>query len=248
MRRLRPHRLEGASNWWHFDSDAEMATAIADTLVSLLSETLETRGMATLAASSGRSPRALYQVLAEEHKSSVDWTRVTVVQMDEYLGVPTTDPRSNAYQLQSELCEPLRVNQLLTFNGPKGRMRSSPDAYERVIVELGGIDVIVHGIGVNGHLGFNEPCTAFDSPTRQVALAPSTVARARYPGLPTEGFTLGLAVLQAARTAVVIASGSEKQAAIRALMYDAKTIDWPVTALQVHGRCLVFTTDMSFDD
>jgi len=113
--------------------------------------------------------------------------------------------------------------------------------YEAQIDALGGIDLVLHGIGVNGHLAFNEPGCTFDCSARRVCLAPTTRPQAvPLHRRPTEGVTVGLRQLNAARRVILVASGREKRQAIRdALLYPPDP-SCPASILQAHPNVSVY--------
>ncbi|MBI2998494.1 MAG: 6-phosphogluconolactonase, partial [Deltaproteobacteria bacterium] len=108
--------------------------------------------------------------------------------------------------------------------------------------ELGGLDLVVMGVGVNGHIGYNEPGSFFDSRTRVVRLTPGSVARIFTP-LPVDGvrrgLTMGIATILEAREILLLASGPGKRESIKALLEGPETTDMPVTVLRRHPKLTV---------
>lgn len=96
-------------------------------------------------------------------------------------------------------------------------------AHERRLENAGGIDLVVHGVGINGHLGFNEPGSSPQSTGRVVELSDSTRASMFAQSAPFRGVTLGLRVLISAKEAILVASGAHKAEAI------AKTLNGPIS-------------------
>lgn len=126
---------------------------------------------------------------------------------------------------------------------------TNPDAgavtreYDRILASHP-IDLQVLGIGRNGHIGFNEPGTAFDSRTHRVALTPSTItANARFFARPDQvpryAYTMGIASIMAAKRIILLAFGEEKAAAIRASLKGPVTPDVPASVLQRHPNVTV---------
>ena len=214
--------------------------AAARWIVDTLSERLEEAGHACLVPSAGRTPLATYAVLRDRYRDAIDWRRVHLVQMDEYKGLPTDDPRSFADYLRCHLVEPLGIGAFTHFNDADGRLLRSPADYER---DLPPIDLVVHGIGRNGHIGFNEPGAAFTSATREVRLSPSTLGAnftvdADRQACAT-GVTLGLRCLLAARQSLLLAWGVEKADALRRALCDAPSPRCPASGLRLTGRLIV---------
>ena len=109
---------------------------------------------------------------------------------------------------------------------------------EKTLVDWGGIGLQVLGLGPNGHLGFNEPGTAFDAPTRMIQLTPASIqSNARYWGgdldaVPKQGFTLGLATLRNAENTLLLVNGPAKAHILRAALYGPVTPQVPATCLR----------------
>lgn len=168
--------------------------------------------------SAGQSPKGIYRELSKSHRASVPWSRVTLVQMDEWDGIASDDPRSFARELRETLSGPLGMRERL-LDGRRGE--SSVVELEREVLSAGGFALAVHGIGTNGHLGFNEPPDDGTSEARRARLAESTRAAAatRFThGAPEHGLTLGLRSLARAKRTLVVASGTTKVEALRGML------------------------------
>lgn len=199
--------------------DMDLARVGAELVVEALAAALEgTDREIVVTMSAGETPIGIYRALVDHHKNALPWGRVRLVQMDEWLGVGPDDPRSFAHYLRSRLIEPLGLVSTLM----DGRAGAAPTlATEDEVLKKGGFDFALHGIGTNGHLGFNEPPDDGTSRARQTRLAESTrePAEAIFAGtVPTEGLTLGLQSLGHAKKTLVVARGAKKAAAIRAML------------------------------
>ena len=214
-----------------------IAEAAAARVLAALGEALERRGRAVLAPSAGRTPRSTYALLRAAHRHSLDWSRVVLVQMDEYEGVGDRDPSGFAAELRRELVEPLGIGRFLRFHDSDGGLRRPLDAYERAVRALGGIDCALHGVGRNGHVAFNEPGDALADTTRRVLLARST--RVANGVLFTHGVTLGLRVLAEARETVVLMTGTAKRDAAASVLFRPEGLGNPAAALRRCGRVTV---------
>ncbi len=219
---------------------AALSRAAARWIVDTLSDRLKSAGHACLVPSAGRTPLATYAVLRDRYRDAIDWRRVHLVQMDEYKGLAPDDPRSFADYLRRHLVEPLGVGAFTHFNGADGRLLRSPAAYER---DLPPLDLVVHGIGRNGHIGFNEPGAAFTSATRPVRLSPSTLGANFVLDADRQacamGVTLGLRCLLAARQSLLLAWGVEKADALRRALCDTPSSRCPASGLRLTGRLMV---------
>lgn len=215
-------------------------------LVALAARPDPVLGLAT-----GSSPLGLYSSLARrvaEGQISLSGTRGFA--LDEYVGIPLDHPESYASVIRTTVVEPLGLNPAEVFV-PDGRAEDLDGAcadYERRIAAAGGIDVQILGIGENGHIGFNEPTSSFQSRTRVKTLAPSTVAaNARFfenrEEVPIHCLTQGLGTIMDARQIVLVATGQRKAAAIAAAVEGPVSSLWPASILQHHRRVAIIVDE-----
>ena len=219
------------------EQTAAAASAQAFKIIADLAhrDQLHVMGLAT-----GSTPLDLYKLIRE---SDLDFSRASSVNLDEYVGLKPTDPQSYHYFMREHLfkAKPFKASFF-----PDG---TNPDAgavtreYDRILANHP-IDLQVLGIGRNGHIGFNEPGTAFDSRTHRVALTPSTIAAnarffARPDQVPRYAYTMGIASIMAAKRIILLAFGEEKAAAIRASLKGPVTPDVPASVLQRHPHVTV---------
>ena len=197
-----------------------LARAAADAIARALSRTIALQGEAVWTPSAGRTPTLTYRFLRQDHRQSLDWGAVRLVQMDEYLGLPPHHPASLAFYINRHVAEPLGIRDFACFNGDDGTLRMPPERFEQI--HAARIDLAVHGVGRNGHIGFNEPGSSPTSLSRTIMLDASTYEdnfanaadRARF----RSGVTLGLRALLGARDTVVLATGRHKAAAVCAML------------------------------
>ena len=201
--------------------------------------------------SAGGTPTRLYQVLCSEFKESFDWSRIVLCQMDDYVGLPPAHPNSLAYYLFTHIIKPLGIQKYYFLNNSNGPPVYKGLDYEILLQELGGIDVFVHGIGENGHLGFNEPGSSFDSTTRIVKLSESTrKANKRFFGenkVPGQGITMGLSNIFKADTNLVMASGEKKRETIKRMLLNKAGPATPASILQKHKSSYLFLDEKAAD-
>lgn len=205
-------------------------------------------GRACLGVATGQTPLQLYAELARRTRSGdLDLSGAALVALDEYVGLGGDDPRSYAAYVRERIAVPLGVAQANVLV-PDG-LALDPDReaadVERSIVELGGVDVQIAGLGANGHLGFNEPGSAFDSLTRRVQLSERTRHdNARFfdgdlERVPRYAITQGLGTILRARSIVLLVSGAHKAAALRAALYGPVDPEVPASVLQRHPAVTV---------
>ncbi|HZQ23271.1 MAG TPA: sugar phosphate nucleotidyltransferase [Terriglobales bacterium] len=217
-----------------------MSEMAAEAFVETVSNAIASKGKAVISASAGGTPELLYGLLRTRYRSAVDWSKLVFFQMDEYFGLHPSDNQSMAAYLLSRVIEPLGITNFVLL--PNGR-ECDADAlaeHERRLEDAGGLDLVVHGIGRNGHLGFNEPSSAFDSRTRMVELSQSTrQANRRFfsngQETPGYGVTLGLGTMFKARKVMLLASGEAKREAIQRCVWGVCSPDVPASMLQRHS-------------
>ena len=194
-----------------YPSADRASRAAADVLVGWLADAR------TLVVAGGNSPRELYRLVADR-RPAVD--HLNVFTLDEYLGVPVEHPGTCANLLRREVADAWGVP-AERFHWLSSRSEDAAAGiaeHERKLAALGGIDAVVLGLGKNGHLGFNEPGSAPDSPGRVLDLTPTSIAaNAEWFGgeyAPDQGVTLGLGTLLAARRVLLVAFGPAKADAV----------------------------------
>ena len=162
----------------------------------IVGETLRAKPNAKLCLPTGRTPRGMYSELIRlNRRRGIDFSRARIFQLDEYLGLHNSHPASFRSYLWREFLNHVNVRRAnINFIEPD---------YEQVIRAAGGIDLMILGIGVNGHLGFNEPGSSPESRTRAVTLSESTIEGMRHnftpDELPREAITIGLATIMESR-------------------------------------------------
>jgi glucosamine-6-phosphate deaminase len=217
----------------------------ADAVAEALAVRIAAQPDLVLCLPTGSTPRPVYERLPGAlARAGTSLARVRLALLDEYLGLPAGHPIRCDAQLRQQLPESLAAFVTFDVDGPDPVAACA--AYDRAIADLGGLDVVVLGLGANGHVGMNEPGTPPDAATRVIELAPSTMAAARAYGAdppPTHGVTLGLAGILAAREIWLLVSGERKAAILRAALDDPVTTDVPASLLRDHPGLRVIADD-----
>lgn len=218
-----------------FESAEELNRAAAD----LVSGLFAASPRASVVAATGRTPMGLYAELAARRATGLKTGGITAFQLDDYLGLGSTDRRSLFGWMRRSFLVPLGIPDERAVRLPTdGDLDRSCAEFDRAIEARGGLDLAILGLGPNGHLGFNEPPSGPEAPTRIVRLSPATVrANARYWGdaadVPADAVTMGLRQLLTARTVLLIASGRGKREIVRAALEGPVTPEVPASFLQV---------------
>ncbi|OFI46891.1 glucosamine-6-phosphate deaminase [Floricoccus penangensis] len=209
----------------------------------ILSEKMA-NGAKTLGLATGSTPVEFYkQVVA----SDLDFSDMTSVNLDEYVGLDADHEQSYRHFMGEQLfnAKPFKVNYLP--NGKAEDLQAEAKHYDQIIAE-NPIDLQILGIGSNGHIGFNEPGTPFDSTTHIVDLAESTIKdNARFfeneEEVPKKAISMGIASILGAKSIVLMAYGENKADAVAAMVNGEQTEDLPASALQNHDDVYVIVDE-----
>ncbi|SDW11701.1 glucosamine-6-phosphate deaminase [Marininema mesophilum] len=196
----------------------------------------------TLGLATGGTPLGTYRRLVKYHQvEGISFQGVQTFNLDEYVGLGKMHPGSYHSYMETHLFRWIDIDPCQTHlpNGEAVDLKLECARYEELIRSRGGIDIQVLGIGSNGHIGFNEPGTPFDTRTHVVALADSTRrANARYfsgeTDVPYQAITMGIGTILDSRQILLLASGIGKAAAIRHLIEGNKDRQFPASALLDH--------------
>ncbi|MEU6158898.1 glucosamine-6-phosphate deaminase [Streptomyces sp. NPDC047130] len=217
---------------------------IAGTMASLLRRKPD----AVIGVATGSTPLPVYQALAALVRSGgADVSRARIAQLDEYVGLPAGHPESYRSVVRREVLEPLGIAED-AFLGPDGTAADVTAAcadYERALAAAGGVDLQLLGIGTDGHIGFNEPCSSLASRTRIKTLTEQTRAdNARFfdgdvEQVPQHVITQGIGTILDARHLVLLATGAGKAEAVAAAVEGPLAAVCPASALQLHPHATV---------
>ncbi|WP_081234785.1 glucosamine-6-phosphate deaminase [Clavibacter tessellarius] len=226
------------------DDAAGLGSAAADVVQAFLGE--DPAGV--LGVATGSSPEPLYAELGRRHRDRALITDgVSLVALDEYVGLPPGHPQSYLAFVRARIARPLDVPdaRVVVPDGAAADPDEAAAEHERRIRRLGGAGLQIVGIGANGHLGFNEPGSPFDGVSRVVRLAGATRRdNARYFGgdvdaVPTHAITQGIATIMSARRILLVASGERKARALAAALAGPVTERVPASVLQRHPHVTV---------
>jgi len=197
----------------------------------------------TLALPTGSSPLSMYAELVRlNREDDLDFSNVRVFSLDEYLGLAESDPRSFRHYLWARFLGLINVRPANVLLAPSNG--NGGDDYEQAIRAAGGIDLLIAGLGANGHIAFNEPGSSFESRTRCVELAESTLAGMRFhfaeAELPKQAMTMGVATILEARQVVMLVIGEAKQESLHRMLEGPISEAMPASAMRLHGDVTIF--------
>ncbi len=215
----------------------EMSKAAAELII----EIVKNKPDAVLGFATGTSPIGTYQAMIKDHKENgTSYKKVTTVNLDEYVGLKADHNQSYAYFMNSTLFDHIDVDKKNT-NLPCGSacdLQKECDRYNALLAE-NPQDIQVLGIGSNGHIGFNEPNTPFDSVTHLVDLTENTIKdNSRLfnsiDEVPRQALSMGIKNIMQAKSIVMVVSGKNKAEAVKGMVNGEITPLLPASVLQLH--------------
>jgi len=228
--------------------DARSASLLA---ANLIAKEIRTKPSLVLGLATGRTMESVYLELVRFHEEeALDFSLCRTFNLDEYVGLAPNDTHSYRHFMNIHLFNHINIDKRNTHvpNGLARNLGEECQAYENRISDCGGIDLQLLGIGVAGHIGFNEPLSALRSRTREKALSPATIAQnaplfASPDQMPRRGITMGVGTILESRRCLLLATGAEKAAIL------AQAVEGPITAmvsasaLQLHPSCRVIADE-----
>ena len=217
------------------------AAAWADAVAAALTDRLRANPRLRLCLPTGETPAPLYAALAASPDAGL-WAQATVVLLDDYVGLAADDPAAGGPRLRREIVDHVRPAAFVEID-QSGDLESAVRRHDEVARDL---DLAIVGLGLNGHIGFNEPGSTADSPTRVVDLHPDSQQAAEGYGTdasPKRGITIGLARLLEARELWLLVTGERKAEILRAALEGPETPDVPASYLRRHPNWRVMADD-----
>lgn len=222
----------------------ELSQQAAAQIISKIKENPKLKlGLAT-----GSTPTGVYKELIQDHEENkTSYNQINTFNLDEYIGISKKDPNSYHYFMCENLFDHIDIpfEQTHIPNGTAKDLEEECWRYEQFIQEHGGIDLQILGIGQNGHIGFNEPGTSFDSRTHIINLAESTrMANSRFfesiEDVPTQAITMGIASIMESKEIFLLVSGASKAEALARLMNGEVSEQFPASVLKNHPNVTIF--------
>lgn len=204
-----------------------------------------------LGLATGSTPVGIYKQLIEKNKNGViDFSDITSVNLDEYIGLDGSNDQSYRYFMNHNLFDHVNIDKNRTFvpDGTAKDMKAEGEKYDARIKDLGGIDIQLLGIGLDGHIGFNEPDSVFTKETHEVKLDESTiVANSRFfesiDDVPKSAITMGMGSIMAAKKVLLVANGENKKEIIEKSFFGPITPEVPASILQLHNDLVVIYSE-----
>lgn len=224
--------------WIHAADYAQMSLKAADLVAVVMQET----NGCVLGLPTGKTPVGLYRQLVARR---LDWRRVRTFNLDEYVGLSPGHQASFHSFMRYHLFAQCPLPPIWEIpDGCAPDLLAECARYEAAVTAAGPIDLLILGLGRNGHIGFNEPGSPLDSATRVVELSAETrrVNQRHFPAdeaVPARAITMGIGTILKAQRILLLASGVEKAAALSAALSGPLTPAVPASALQLHQNVTV---------
>lgn len=211
---------------------------------NILSAQVILKPNSVLGPATGSTPLGIYRQLIDWHrKGDLDFSCATTFNLDEYRGIAPENPQSYHYYMVHNFFRHVNVpaSRIHIPNGTAEDGAAECARYESLLAECGGIDMQLLGIGRNGHIGFNEPSSQFESSTFVVDLSESTIkANARFfsseSEMPRQAYTMGMRSIMQAKRIVLAVSGGDKANIVREAFCGPITAAVPASVLQLHNN------------
>lgn len=200
-----------------------------------------------LGLATGDTPLGMYEELIRMYnKKEIDFSEVKSFNLDEYYGLDKSSSQSYHYFMMKNLFEYVNIDteNINMLDGMTQDIEEECKNYDIRIAEAGGIDLQILGIGVNGHIGFNEPDINFEAGTHLVNLDEQTIeSNSRFfnsvEEVPTQALSMGIKTIMHSKKIVLLASGASKAEAVAKAVYGKISPELPASVLQLHKDVIV---------
>lgn len=222
--------------------------ALSSRAAEILSVEISEKPNGVFGFATGSTPVRLYELLVGRYqRKEITFSQLTTVNLDEYIGLPPHHEQSYTAFMYRHLFGHVDVRPDAIYFPEPG---PAPARFDELIQSKGGLDLQILGLGANGHIGFNEPGSPFDSRTRIVELASSTIQdNSRFfhclEDVPRQAVTMGIQTILEARKILLLASGKGKALAVARCLEGTQTVEFPGSCLQTHSHVTVLLDESS---
>ena len=228
----------------NYDELSKMASDI-------ISSQIKQKPNSVLGLATGSTPIGTYKELVKKYEEkNLDFSNVKTINLDEYVGLTADNEQSYRFFMNENLFDKINIDKKNTFvpNGAAVNLEEEAKAYDKSVDDFGGIDLQLLGIGIDGHIGFNEPDTHFTKETHIVELDNSTIeANARFfatkEEVPKQAITMGMKGIMGAKKILLIANGKNKKELLEEAMNGEITPIVPASILQLHNDVTVIYSE-----
>lgn len=225
------------------DTYEDMSKKAATDLLAIL----QNKKNPLLCTASGDSPRGIYKQLIKQVKEKdINISHWTFLSLDEWAGMNGEDEGSCRFHLDNDLFGPLKVEEknIVFFDGRASDPQSECNRIENFIRDSGGIDIAIVGLGMNGHVGMNEPGTSASSRTRIAEIDSTTQAVGqkyfKEKRQLTHGLTLGVQTIMESKNVMLMVSGTKKAGIVQKVLEEDISEQLPTSILRRHNNFFVY--------
>jgi glucosamine-6-phosphate isomerase len=218
-------------------------SALSEAAAHYIITTVLQNPKAVFCLATGDTPKLTYNIVTYRAiQENIDFSKCIFIGLDEWMGVPPSVEGSCSQFLYHYVFEPLQIksSQIHLFNALSHHSEQECEKMNAFIKKSGGIDVMVVGVGVNGHIGFNEPGVSLDFYAHVIDLDKTTIAGSNkyftQPVIITQGITLGLQHVMETKLVILMANGQKKAAVIKNIMDQEIGNHLPATVLRNHSN------------
>jgi galactosamine-6-phosphate isomerase len=226
-----------------FDNYDKLSAQTAEEVINLI----KVKPDAVVCLASGNTPLGTCEwIVKKVRDEKIDISKCNFIGLDEWVGVPEENTGSCSYFFHHNLFEPLKISagKIFLFDALSNELGNECKKMDAVIQQKGGIDIMIVGIGMNGHIGFNEPGVDFSLLAHVIDLHETTitVGQKYFEGAIklSKGITLGLGHLMNARKTILIANGKSKSEVIKKTVNEPVNNNFPASIMQKHPNGFVF--------
>ena len=218
----------------------------------MIRSVIEQNKNAVIVIATGHSPKLAYRLFVKSLQDRpLDLSGITLVKLDEWCGASGENEASCEYFIRKELMEPLKLEerQYIHFNGEAQDLTKECERVEEAYQQLEKIDLVILGIGMNGHLGLNEPDSKLLGNAHCISLSEKTKSHELLTHTEktiNSGMTLGMSDLFRGEKVLLLADGDEKEAGLSYFLNDIITTEYPVSLLKLHPHCYCIINKESF--
>ncbi len=212
----------------------------------IVADQISSKSNTVLGLATGSTPEGMYKLLVEMHRGGMDFSQVVAFNLDEYIGLPPDHPQSYNYYMYHKFFKHINIppENIHIPEGIAEDFEMVCSEYDQRINEAGGIDLLVLGVGRNGHIGFNEPNSHLNIGTHVIGLTENTIkVNGRFfrslDEVPRRAITMGMGSILKARKIVLLANGVKKAPAIKETVSGKITTEVPVSLLQLHPELTI---------
>lgn len=225
----------------------ESYQAMSRVAANIISAQVIMKPNCVLGLATGSTPIGTYEQLIKWYeKGDLDFSKVTSVNLDEYKGLSPENDQSYRYFMNTNLFDHINIDKEHTHvpDGLEPDANKACENYNKIIADCGGIDLQLLGLGLNGHIGFNEPGVAFEKETHCVDLTESTIlANSRFfasmDEVPKQAYTMGIKTIMQAKKIVIVVNGANKAQIVKDAFFGPITPKVPASVLQLHNDVTV---------